>query len=117
MITDMLEPADAFARTMARAKFQQADRLKVAKPVWIKDMTAAHLVGKIEALEVVMKSHAMNPYLTVDDLIGDIQIVLADTWQKMHRINPAYTRPMSLEQIINDMDTMKAAHTTLRVAQ
>lgn len=116
MITDMLEPVDGFARTMARAKFNQSDRLKIAKPTWIKDMTAAHLIGKIEALETVLKSHAKRPYSDMDEMIGDIQILLADSWGHMHRINPTYTRPVSVERILSDLQTLRDAH-TLKVAQ
>jgi len=84
----------------------QADKVKVCKKHYKRDMESCVLSGRSEMLESILKRHFENPYGTVDEIIGDLQLELVDSWNDFHKLWPTVTRSITLEAVLKDHKMM-----------
>ena len=101
MITEMLSDSGRFAREMATAKFKHADRLKVNKKEYSEYTHASHLAGKTAICEAIIKAHSETPYNSIDELIGDLQLMLVQSGNQFRELNfkRGYDK-LSLERVM-----------------
>jgi len=79
---------------------KQADRIKISRKHYAHDINSCVLKGRSEAVETILNRHKSNPYLTVSELLGDIQLDLVKYWGDFHKLFPTMTRPISIDHIL-----------------
>jgi hypothetical protein len=117
MITDTMISSELVAKDMfnnhfaSYAQFSKADSVKMGKKNYIWEITTIHIQGKIDATEALLRAYVENPHQTVEELIGDIQLILRDAKNRLKVMNPkVYSCGISLEQIMRDVDLAKMKH-------
>lgn len=63
-----------FANMHAKTLYGDAPKLKINKDKFKNNSEYAHLIGRAFACETIMRRHNANPYETVDEILGDLQI-------------------------------------------
>ena len=85
-----MDGSEEFSRLHARAVYgQEVLKLKMNRKRFTENSNYAHLIVRAFACEKVLKQHAIKPYETVDEVLGDIQIELVNCLNKF-RGNTAY---------------------------
>jgi hypothetical protein len=63
-----------------------------------------HLSGKINVAEVLLKNHKHNPYVTVEELVGDLQLILIAAWTEFKTFNHSpEMASISIEELVNEL--------------
>lgn len=107
-ILERIEDTGRFGREAVMLTFgPQSDVLKINKKTYQRCVELTHVHSKVSICESILKSHRENPYQTVDELLGDLQIVLAASWNHFRKIDPT-KRLLSVEDLIGEgIDTLK----------
>lgn len=90
------------SQTLLDARFLKADRLKVSKYHYAIDMDSCILNGRTEIVEKVLNKHLAEPYGSIEELIGDLQIELVNSWNTFHKLWPKQTMPIGVERILKE---------------
>lgn len=94
----LLDVAKYGRQIVAGDRFKACDRVKVHKTEF---GALAHdnvLLGRIDTTEAILKAHKANPYPNVDELIGDLQIVLTESYNTLKKA-PA-SKQMKVEDLL-----------------
>lgn len=90
-------------RPMINVRFgRQADKIKISRKAYSIDLESMSLSGRSEALEEIIKRHKDKPYGTIEEVIGDVQLLLLSNWNEFHRLWPTSTRSLTLEEVLKD---------------
>lgn len=90
------------SKSVIEARFGQADRIKISRKHFAHDIDSCVLSGRSEAIEKILNRHMANPYQSVDEIIGDLQLDLLANWNSFHKLWPRQTRPITLERIMKE---------------
>ena len=90
------------SRDIVQARFGQADRIKVSRKFYQHDIESCILNGKSEAIEEVLNKHNLEPFGSVSELIGELQVMLVTNWNDFHKMYPLQTRPITVERILKE---------------
>lgn len=96
-----------FAMDILAKRYGQADRIKVSRKFYEEDIRGCVLTGRSEALEFLLHKHEAEPFGTVDEVMGEIQILLANNWNEFHRLFPTRTAPTTVERILKQLGHWK----------
>src|SRR5574343_394812 len=100
--------SEQWVKPVVKVRFGQADRLKMNRIVYTNDMLSAHTSGRLESIQKLVDSHRNEPFKNVDEVMGDVQIIIKDAWNEFQKYNKQQCLPLSLEQIMNnDMKVLK----------
>lgn len=88
--------------TIMFSKLSQADRAKFTRHEIKNYVQDNLLLGRLNACEAVLKAHKLQPYASVDELIGDLQIVLVHTNEQLRSSNMKHLQKVSVEDLIGD---------------
>lgn len=94
-------------KDIVQARFGQADRIKVSRKFYSHDIEACILNGRSEVLEEILNAHNQEPFGSVDELIGELQLKLMNNWNDFHRLFPLSTRPITVERILKEQGYVK----------
>jgi len=86
----------------ANAVFGKADRIKFSKKLFTHYLESSFVCGRTEAIEKVLNKHRLEPFGTVDEVIGELQLEIVASWNDFHRLWPKHTAPLSLEKVLKD---------------
>lgn len=103
MITDKVNSSRKFGADVARSRYGKVDRVKMCQKNYSHDMSMATSSGKIEVINVLLQSHLDNPYTSVEELMGDIQLLAVHSWNELHSLNPKSFVPTNIERILKDV--------------
>jgi len=87
MITQKLAISRKLAQELTEAKFKDAPRVKIGRKDYFDVTRSMHLSGKINLAETILKTHASEPYRSIDEVLGDLQIVLSESWNEFRQVN------------------------------
>lgn len=92
------------AQDVAIAKYKDAPRVKLAKKEYENTLRSMHLSAKINLSEILLRMHKTNPYQSIDELIGDLQVVLVNSWKEFRTLNfDVEMGSLSIEDLISDL--------------
>jgi hypothetical protein len=72
---------------MAALRFGEAPKLKFTRQEYEKFVRSTHLCGKTDVAEKLLQAHQKNPYPDVDTLIGDLQLILTESFNEFRQVN------------------------------
>jgi translation elongation factor EF-Ts len=114
MITDSLVSSDQVAREMFQnhfttyAQFSKAEHVKLGRKNYLWEITTIHLQGKIDVAELLLAAYVDNPHQTVEELLGDIQLILKESKNRLKLMAPrVYSCGTSIEKIMNQVEEAK----------
>lgn len=90
------------SKSIVDARFGQADRIKISRKFYAHDIEACILNGKSEAMEEVLNKHIREPFGSVEEIIGELQLALVTNWNSFHKLYPLSTRPITVERILKE---------------
>lgn len=90
------------SKSIVDARFGQADRIKISRKFYAHDIEACILNGRSEAIEEILNKNVREPYGTIEELIGDLQLALVKNWNDFHKLYPLSTRPITIERILKE---------------
>lgn len=102
MIVQKVVSSRKFATDVASSRFRQADKLKMGFKNYVHDMATATSAGKVEILNVILQSHLDNPYRSVDEFVGDLQMLTVHSWNELQQLNPNMFVPVTIEKVLHD---------------
>jgi len=88
--------------SLTNSLYGKADRIKLSKKFFQHYLESCIITGRTEALEKVLNKHQMEPFGTVAELIGELQIEIVQQWNDFHKLWPQNTRPLTLEKVLKD---------------
>jgi hypothetical protein len=97
--------------------YRQATAAKISKKDYLWEIELTHNHGKVEIARSLLERHLENPYKSVDELIGDIQILLVESKNNVWRLMPNHTDPAHLDKLIKDTEAMVNLHESERNPQ
>lgn len=101
-LDNLILNAQKHSRDMAQIpRLIQADRAKFARREISSIVHDNLLLSRINVCEAILKSHKVNPYNTVDELIGDIQILMVNANDELRAVNGHYKIDFKLEDLIH----------------
>lgn len=74
----MDENSNNFSKIHTRTFYGDAPKLKVSREKFQNNSYYAHLIGRAFSCELLIKKHQAEPYQSVDELLGDIQIEMTE---------------------------------------
>ncbi len=96
-----MSESEKWAKPLVDCRYPKgADRIKVNKKTLLNDLVSAHSAGAMNVCETLLSSHIHNPYQTVDELIGDLQIKIKENWNTFYKYNPKNNAPLIIEDVI-----------------
>jgi hypothetical protein len=60
----------------------------------------AHLHSKVSIAAALLAEHKRNPYASVNDILGDFQVILTDSWAEFRRLEPKH-RMIDIEDLLD----------------
>ncbi len=90
--------------------YRQADNVKIGKKAYLWEIELTHNHGKVEIARSLLERHLENPYKSVDELIGDIQLLLVESKNDLWKLMPNHTDPANLERLIKDTEAIVGLH-------
>ena len=90
------------SKSIVDARFGQADRIKISRKFYQHDIESCILNGRSEAFEEILNKHVSEPFGTVEEIIGEIQIAIVDNWNQFHKLYPLATRPITIDKILKE---------------
>ena len=104
MIVDSLVPSRKLAVDITSARYKQAPKIKLNRDDYRDLAHSMHLSGKINVTEIILKNHKTNPYRTVEEIVGDLQLVLMTSWNEFRTVNPSTVMGrLELEELVNEL--------------
>lgn len=71
-----------FSKMHTKSLYGQAPKLKINREKFQSNSSYAHLIGRAFACEKIIERHKLEPYESVDVLLGDLQIELTTCMNK-----------------------------------
>lgn len=117
-VVNTTEPIDSksYAEFMFRNHFpnarlyRQATAAKISKKDYLWEIELSHCHGKVENMRVLLERHLENPYGSVDELIGDIQLLLVGSKNDMWKLMPNHTDPANLDSLVKQTEDIMRLH-------
>lgn len=98
-ITYEIENSQEFAKYSVSQVYGKADRLKLGSYAFGRAVAIAHVHSKVSIVRAILNNHKVKPYQSVEDVMGDLQIILVDSWSQFRKIDPTKP-PMTVEDLI-----------------
>lgn len=100
-LKDLLLNAAKTGRDMIKMpRLLSADRAKFSRKEISSIVTDNILLGRLNLCEAILKNHQNNPYQSIDELIGDIQIMMVDSNDELRSNNPKHPYRFKVEDLI-----------------
>jgi hypothetical protein len=64
-----------WTKGLTDTRFVQGDRRKFNKKLFYGDLEASYCAGVLGLIEELQKEHLKNPYDTIDEMLGDLQLL------------------------------------------
>ena len=117
-VVNTTEPVDSknYAEFMFRNHFpnarlyRHATSAKISKKDYLWEIELSHSHGKVENMRALLERHLENPYQSVDELIGDIQLLLVDSKNNMWKLMPNHTDPANLDSLVKQTEDIMNLH-------
>lgn len=90
--------------------YRQAESAKIGKKSYLWEVELSHCHGKVEIARSLLERHLENPYTNVDELIGDIQILLVESKNELWKLMPNHTDHANLDRLIKDTNDIVELH-------
>lgn len=101
-ILGRLEPAGKFANSMASARYGIASTAKINVKEFRDTITTSYLAGMIAVSEAVAMMHKEDPYKNIDEMIGDLQLILHNSHTQLSKVHWQKIKPVSFSKILSD---------------
>lgn len=82
--------------------YGKADRLKMSKKFFSLYLESCIATGRVEAMENILNKHKAQPFNTVDELVGELQLEVVQSWNTFNKLWPQTTLPISIERVLKD---------------
>lgn len=69
-----------WTRDLTNTRFIQHDKRKFNKKLFYGDMEASYCAGALGLIEELHKENKKAPYATVDELLGDLHIIMVELY-------------------------------------
>ena len=89
-------------KDVVQMRFGQADKLKIGRKDFSKDMESANLFGMIYIAEKIINLHEENPFSTPEEVIGELHKEIVSNWNKIQIMWPKSTFRIDLNRIIKE---------------
>jgi hypothetical protein len=104
VITEELSDSCAIAVDLTKARFKDKATVVVARQQYKDVIRSIHLSGKVNVAEIILRYHKTNPYQSVEEVIGDLQLVLASAWNEFKLVNPSTDMgKITIEELIDEL--------------
>ena len=80
--------------------FGKAPRKKVGADWYARDVKGAFFYGIVSGVQEILITHRENPYEDIDILIGDLEILIRESFEISRKQMKLRVPTMSLEQVI-----------------
>lgn len=101
-IFSRLEPAGRFAHSMLVARYNIATSVKINAKEFKDTVNSSYLAGMIAVAEVIAMTHKENPYKNIDEIIGDLQLIIHDSHGKLNKLHWRHMKPTTFDKIVSD---------------
>ncbi len=99
-ILERIESTSRFGRDSVRMTYgDKIPAIKINRHNYQRVIELTHTHSKVAICESLLKSHKADPYKSVEELIGDLQIILVDSWSHFKKLDPN-KRTISVEDLI-----------------
>ena len=71
-----------WVRTFSKIRFPQGDKRKINKKLYDGDIESSYCSGALGLIEELHRENKKNPYATVEELFGDLQIIHVELFNK-----------------------------------
>ena len=78
------ENASYFRPVVAR-HYRAAPKIKMARPKFEKELKCALTYGALNVCQTLLDAHEKDPYNSVDEIRGDLMLLLADTHKQIKK--------------------------------
>lgn len=95
-----------YMNEITKLRYKQADNIKMKLENFNYDLMIAYTSGQINTLKHLQSVHQSNPYLNNDDIIGDIHILMVNSWGAFRKNHMGRSRPLTLETILAKSETV-----------
>ena len=72
-----------YAEIATRSVFGQSDKRKISRRVFHKELVNAARYGNINGIQAIASKHKKDPYQSVDEMLGDLEILACEESRKM----------------------------------
>lgn len=73
---------------------------KMSATTFKKETMLAHLVGRAFACQKIMDQHKANPYTSIDELLGDLQLELVNCLNDFKKSSGSIMKTVKIEDVI-----------------
>ena len=74
-----------YATEITCGRYPQADKRKFSKKLYCEDIQATHIAGQLAMSRAIMDKHKKDPYKSVDELMGDLQLIAMESFNFCQR--------------------------------
>jgi hypothetical protein len=101
-ITERVEDTGRFGRDAVKMVYGEKNEiLKLNRRTYQRCIETTHVHSKVAICEAILKMHRENPYATVDEVLGDLQLILVESWNHFKTIDFTKSK-MSVEDLIGE---------------
>lgn len=92
-----------YATELVNYRFFKCERKKVGKKFYYEDLEASHLAGTLSALEELYNEHKKSPYKDVDEVVGQMQMLMTKYWNYYRLRYDFKKKPVQLEDFLSEL--------------
>ena len=96
---EVIEPK-RFSQTILKLKYKQAQSLKLTTSSFRHELGHVYTSGQNNIIQTLLKRNQLNPYLTFNDIVGDLHILMVTSWKAFRNNHLTRSKPLTLETII-----------------
>lgn len=101
-ILDKIESTSRFGRDSVRMTYgDKVPAIKINRHSYQRVIELTHTHSKVAICESLLKAHQADPYKTVEELIGDLQIILVDSWSHFKKLDPN-KRSITIDDLVRE---------------
>lgn len=84
-ITEIKKENHNYYMPIIKRHYMGADKVKLARTKFEKEIKCALTYGALNAVQTILDAHKADPYKSVDEISGDLQMILVDTHKTIKR--------------------------------
>lgn len=100
VVTNVAKLGSQYASNMTRFFYGQADKKKINKKLFKRELKAAYDYGCLNLAVKIMKDQREGKYQDVGEIIGDLMLVTSQCYEATRKECSLKTMPISVETIV-----------------
>ena len=99
-VESLFKETQKFSFLMTNRYFKRAKKVPMRRATYLNDLNSIQLAAIAQVCEEIQNNHANDPYESADVVIGDLQIILTESFNTLQKLNGRDSR-IGLEDLFS----------------